>query len=209
VLYLAPCFFDKQAMQYIDKILKLVRTGYIKTKYSHANFIRRRYNQFIFNVDCSGLVEFWLSKRHPKALAEVYDFVYQNRQVPEEAIKRLYSFDFYDFFASLKSSSCWQTVTTSANLKRGDIIAFINPHKKGRFGHVAIVDKEISRDKQKIVVKIIDSSQIEHISDYRQSSKKGIGCGIIELYIEKSSITQVSYCLGQIKPRLIQIARLL
>ena len=196
-------------MQYIDKILKLIRAGRIKTKYSHVNFIHRRHNHFIFSVDCSGLVEFWLFKRNPKALAEIYDFVYQNRQVSKDAIKRLYSFDFYDFFTSLNNSSCWQNVAISADLKRGDIIAFINPHKKGRFGHVAIVDEQISRDEQKIVVRIIDSSQIEHINDYRQSAKKGIGCGIIELYIEKDSITQVSYCFGSIKPRLTKIARFL
>ncbi len=196
-------------MQYIDKILKLIKANIIKTKYSHHNLVYRRCNKFVFSVDCSGLVEFWLFKRNPQALAEIYDFVFQNRQVNKKEIKRLYSFDFYDFFSSIECTSYWQHIKISSTLKRGDILAFINPNKKGRFGHVAIVDKEISRNEQKIIVKVIDSSQIEHREDYRQSIKKGIGCGIIELYIENENVTKISYCPNEIKPRLIKVARLL
>ncbi len=198
-------------MKYIDKIIKLIKAGYIKTKYSHHNLVYRRLHQFIFSVDCSGLIEFWLNKKHPQAAAEIYDFVYQNRNVSKCEIKRLYSFDFYDFFSSLNSDKkycCWQKVDVSQPLQRGDIIAFINPKRKGRFGHVAVVDFEIERIYNKIRIKIIDSSQIEHNDDYRQSSQKGIGEGVIELYLENNQVVSISYMPDQIKPRLAQIGRL-
>ena len=101
-------------MQYLEKIVRLVEKGRIKTKYSHHNLIYRRQNHFIFSVDCSGLVEFWLSKRAPLALAEIYDFVYRVRPVGKEQIKRLYSFDFYDYFGSIaeKGGQHWQVVDT-------------------------------------------------------------------------------------------------
>ena len=70
-------------MNYLEKIIKLVKSGKIKTKYSHFNLIYRRQKNFIFSVDCSGLVEFWLSKKHPEALQEVYHD-YQT-QYPDEA----------------------------------------------------------------------------------------------------------------------------
>ena len=52
---------------------------------------------------------------------------------------------------------------------KGDVIAFINPNKKGRFGHVAVVEEELYRSENKVVVRVIDSSQIKHIDDIRQS----------------------------------------
>lgn len=204
-----PVFLEKM-MQYLDKILKLVKKGRIKTKYSHYNLVYRRLKQFIFSVDCSGLLEFWLSKEHPYALAEIYDYVYQQRPVAKDEIKRLYSFDFYDFFCAVKERPCccWQEVNIAETLQRGDIIAFINPKRAGRFGHVAIVDEEIKRNESKIVIKVIDSSAVEHMSDYRQSNKKGIGHGIIELYLQKNAVVSISFHPGQVKPRLVRIGRL-
>lgn len=198
-------------MEYIDKIIKLIKTGHIKTKYSHHNLVYRRLRQFIFSVDCSGLMEFWLKKKYPQALAEIYDYVYQNRNVPKCEIKRLYSFDFYDFFLSLNNDDkkcSWKKVDITKPLQRGDVIAFINPLRKWRFGHVAIVDSEIKRTSNLIRVKVIDSSQIEHCDDYRQSNKKGIGKGTIELYLENNDVVSIGYMPGQIKPRLAKVARL-
>lgn len=190
-------------MNYLDKILKLIQKGKIKTKYSHYNLIYRRLRHFIFSVDCSGLIEFWLSKKYPHALAEVYDFVYQIRPVAKKEIKRLYSFDFYDFFNCLIKSSycCWEEVKLTAPLCRGDIIAFVNPETKGRFGHVAIVAEELARENSKIMVRVYDSSQIEHIEDFRQSNKRGIGHGIIELNLQQNETVAVFFQAGQIKTR--------
>ncbi len=197
-------------MRYLDKILKLVKTGIIKTRYSHFNLIYRRRKKFIFSVDCSGLVEFWLAKNYPQALTEIYDFVYQVRQVAQKEIKRLYSFDFYDFFTDIEKvpSNYWQFIDIHQKFERGDIISFINGNKKGRFGHVMVVDEELHRTEDKIVLRIIDSSQIEHIEDYRQSDKKGIGCGTIELDIQKEGAISICYCTGKKVERQVSVARL-
>ena len=156
-------------MEYIDKIIKLIKTGHIKTKYSHHNLVYRRLRKFIFSVDCSGLMEFWLKKKHSQALAEIYDYVYQNRNVPKCQIKRLYSFDFYDFFCALNNDDkkcSWEKVDITKHLQRGDVIAFINHHKKGRFGHVAIVDSEIRRTQNQIKVKVIRKEFFSRITTY-------------------------------------------
>ncbi len=205
-----PRFLRNKIMHYIDKILRLIKTGKIKTKYSHNNLIYRRRNNFIFSVDCSGLVEFWLYKRYNKALREVYDYVYKARDVDKNKIKRLYSFDFYDYFCSLETSESnnWKLVKYNQILERGDVIAFINPQRAGRFGHLAIVDKEICRQGDSIKVKIIDSSAIEHHDDYRQTSKMGIGYGIIEIGQEKNKEFLVKYSPDNHRVREIMIGRL-
>lgn len=197
-------------MKYLYKILKLIKHKRIKTKYSHNNLIYRRGNNFIFSVDCSGLVEFWLKKTNMPALNEIYEFLYQTRSVEKNEIKRLYSFDFYDYFnfISDRTDLCWQQIPINDSLRAGDIIAFINPNKKGRFGHVAVVKEQMYRDKNKIVVKVIDSSQIKHIDDVRQSKKMGIGQGIIELYVTDNKITSICYCPNEIKVRYATVARL-
>lgn len=197
-------------MNYLYKILKLIKCDKIKTKYSHHNLIYKRGKKFVFSVDCSGLVEFWLKKTNYEARNEVYNFLYENRTVDKSQIKRLFSFDFYDFFNFIGDNkcSCWQKLSFNEKLKSGDIIAFINPNKKGRYGHVAVVEKELYRDVNKIVVKIIDSSQIKHFDDFRQTKKMGIGCGIIELYMNDEKVNYVCYCPDEIKERFANVARL-
>ena len=121
-------------MEYIDKIIKLIKTGHIKTKYSHHNLVYRRLRKFIFSVECSGLMEFWLKKKHPQALAEIYDYVYQNRNVPKCQIKRLYSFDFYDFFCSLNNDDkkcSWKKVDIIKPLKEVTLLLLLTLKKKG------------------------------------------------------------------------------
>jgi len=157
------------------------------------------------------LVDLWLQNEYPEARDEIFDYVLQVRDIAKYQITRLYSFDFYDFFQNIKenASNNWQFVDISNTLQSGDILAFINPKRQGRWGHVAVVEQEISRDNEKIIVKIIDSSNYCHFDDWHQSSKMGIGCGIIELYIDKNKVVKVCYgpdctrirdvCVGRLK----------
>ncbi len=126
----------------------------------------------------------------------------RNMMLKTDEIKKMKigEVDFYDFFNFIGDDkcSCWQKLSFNEKLKSGDVIAFINPNKKGRYGHVAVVEEELYRDVNKIVVKIIDSSQIKHFDDFRQTKKMGIGCGIIELYMNedkyfKSTIRNIYY----------------
>lgn len=182
-------------MQYLRKILKLVKCGKIKTKYSHDTEIGKKDNSFVFITDCSGLFEFWVKKKHAPALDEIYNFLYENRNVDKHEIKRLYSFDIYDFFAHVgqNGSKCWQVVDVNGHLQEGDVIAFVKSGGKNRFGHVAIVKNEIGRTMDKIVVKVIDSSAVDHLEDWRQSSAKGIGEGVLELHRSGKEIVSVCY----------------
>ena len=135
--------------------------------------------------------------------------MHKNRNVDKAEIKRLYSFDFYDFFSFISDDDfSWNKISFSKKLMSGDVIAFINPNKKGRFGHVAVVEKELYRDENKIVVRVIDSSQIKHFDDFRQSKNMGIGLGTIELYIENGNVSSVCYCPNEIKVRYAVAARL-
>lgn len=197
-------------MKYLDKILKLVKRGKVKTKYSHDNRIYRQNQKIVFEVDCSGLLEFWLGKRHPEALKEIYGYVYKVRPVDKAEIQRLYSFDIYDFFACIaqNGSRHWQLVDINAPLRQGDVIALVKEGDRNRFGHVATVQKELERNSEKITVRVMDSSQVEHIDDWRQDKDKGIGEGVLELHRFQGRITAVCYTPDCIKVRKVLVGRL-
>lgn len=197
-------------MKYLDKILKLVRLGKIKTRYSHDNHIYRQNQKIMFEVDCSGLFEFWLNRWYPEALKEIYAYIYKVRLVDKAEIQRLYSFDIYDFFSQLgqEKSQYWQLVDINEPFKAGDVIAFVKKGEKNRFGHVAIIQKELARSLEKITVQVMDSSQIEHINDWRQTKENGIGEGILEMHCQNGDITAVCYTPDCIKVRKVLIGRL-
>ena len=180
-------------MQYLYHLLKCLKKGEAKTCYSHDMYISS--DEKYMAVDCSGLVDFWLQKEYPLARAEIFDYILQVRDIVKYKITRLYSFDFYDFFQYIKenSSDNWQFVDVEKKLAKGDILAFINPARKGRWGHVAVVEQEISRDDEKIVLKVIDSTTYKHFEDWHQSDDMGIGSGIIELYKDKGKLVKVCY----------------
>lgn len=197
-------------MKYLDKILKLVKRGKVQTKYSHDNKIYRQKNKMVFEVDCSGLFEFWLGKWHPEALREIYGYIYKVRSVDKSEIQRLYSFDIYDFFSYLaqNESRYWQAVDTGKPLQSGDVIAFVKEGERNRFGHVALVRKELERNAEKITVQVMDSSQVKHIDDWRQTKENGIGEGVLEMHCQGSSVTAVCYTPDCIKVRKVLVGRL-
>lgn len=197
-------------MIYLDKILKMLKSDKVRARYSHDNKVYRQDKKMVFEVDCSGLFEFWLSKRYPAALDEIYDFIYAVRSVDKAEIQRLYSFDVYDFFAHIAQdkSIYWQPVDINAPLQAGDVIAFVKEGEKNRFGHVAIVRREVERSPEKIVVQVMDSSRIEHLNDWRQSSDGGIGEGALEMYRQKGDVTAICYKPDCVKIRKVAAGRL-
>ncbi len=182
-------------MHWLIDLLNKIRCDELKTAYSHENKVYTQNDVSFLELDCSGLAELWLRNARPQALAEVYDYIRRIRDTDKYQIVRLYSFDFYDFFnsESIITSSQWQKVDIKQELHCGDILAFINPLKKGRWGHVAIVEQEISRSSTKIVIRVIDSSLKPHFDDWRQSDKMGIGQGTIELILDQGEIKEVCY----------------
>lgn len=196
-------------MEFLQHLLELVQSGEYKTRYSHE--IEINSDNKIIATDCSGLVDFWLQNEYPAARAEVFNYVLQIRDIAKYQITRLYSFDFYDFFQYIQqnTSTYWQFVDVNNVLQPGDILAFINTDNKWRWGHVAVVVEEISRSKEKITLKIIDSSKHHHFEDWHQSEKMGIGCGIIELYLDNGAVSKVCYGPDCMRIRAVCAGRLL
>lgn len=197
-------------MRYLNKIFSLLKSNNIKTKYSHNNIVAKENGVRKMEVDCSGLVEFWLSRCHKSALSELYAFVHKVRNTNKYKITRLYSVDFYDFFAHLlmNKSSEWERIDFKDSLVEGDIISFTNPQKQSRCAHVAIIQKEIFRSDTSIKLQIIDSSAISHFNDWRQGTNMGVGQGVIELKINQGIIDNVLYNNECEKHRLVEIGRL-
>ncbi len=201
-------FSMRLGMEYLYNLLQQIKNGEIKTTYSHDIFVSS--DSKVIDTDCSGLVDLWLQNSHRNARDEVYAYVLQVRDTLKYNITRLYSFDFYDFFQSIKEkdSTNWQYVDINNTLKEGDILAFINPEHKARWGHVAVVEEEISRSKEKIKVKVIDSSKYHHFDDWHQSDKMGIGSGVIELYFNNNEIKKVCYGPDCMRVRAVCAGRL-
>ena len=204
-------------MEYLRNLLQRIKDGEIQTTYSHDIFVSD--DSKVIDIDCSGLVDLWLQNSYSEARDEVFDYILQVRDTVKYRITRIYSFDFYDFFQNIKenASKNWQFVDINETLKEGDILAFINPEHAGRWGHVAVVEEEISRSKEKIAVKIIDSTSYHHFEDWHQSDKMGIGCGIIELYFDNDKVEKVCYgpncmrvrevCAGRLRKKVKKIKK--
>lgn len=194
-------------MMYLQQLIERIQENRLKSVYSHDNATVLNGAEKVMKFDCSGLVEMWLRERYPLALKEVFDYILQVRDTEKYDISRLYSFDFYDFFKNIKNDSReWQRCNIEDCLQKGDILAFINPLKKWRWGHMAVVKEELARNEQKITVKVIDSSANKHIEDMRQHT--GIGQGIIELYFTNNKVEKVCYDGENMRIRYVCIGRL-
>lgn len=197
-------------MQYLENLLKYIQKREVSCVYSHENAICKADGQTILKFDCSGLIELWLKNSYPSALQDIYNYILKVRDTKKYDILRLYSFDFYDFFQNIKNNDTqnWQYVDINQSLMKGDVLALINPLRKRRWGHAAVVVEEVYRDDQKIIVKVIDSSENKHIQDSRADQIKGIGSGIIELYFNCGKINKISYDGENKKTRYVCVGRL-
>ncbi|MBQ9235448.1 MAG: hypothetical protein IJ184_03175 [Alphaproteobacteria bacterium] len=195
-------------MLYLRQLLNEIKQGNIKTAYSHQTLIDEA--RGILEADCSALAEYWLQQAHPRALAEIYAYINQVRDVKKYRIERLYSFDFYDFFCELSKtgSSSWDVVNWQQRLQAGDLLALVNRSPQHRWGHIAIITDELARTENMLRLRVIDSSRTQHFDDWRQSVKMGIGEGVIELYFTGNELQNVCYAKECIKPRAAQIGRL-
>ena len=198
-------------MIYLSKILELCKSQVIKTHYSHLNLILKSRRKFIFFVDCSGLIEFWLKKRYPSAVKEIYHFIHTRKKWILHPF-RLFSTDFYDLFSALDKgykSHNWCKRELSQKLETRDIIAFINPAKKSRCGHVAVVIKEILHTSTHIQIQVLDSSNLKHDEDWRQSYKNGIGTGVINIYLKDNAVDYICYYDNIPEQREVMVGRII
>ncbi|MBS4773954.1 MAG: hypothetical protein KHX55_06745 [Proteobacteria bacterium] len=197
-------------MFHLRNILKLIRRQFIHSAYSHENTIYRQAKKLYFNVDCSGFVTFWLSKYYPMAFQEIHNYVTEIKKVPAEEFKRLYSFDFLDFFNYLDEhkSVQWQSLTSGEKLQKGDIVSFARVHPRARFGHIAVILEVLRQTPQKWVIRVCDSSDCLHEDDTR-CKNMGIGSGIIRIYNPEAEVSIVKYSrLGKKYERIVRCGRL-
>lgn len=180
-------------MFHITAILKLINRGILKSCYSHSNKTYRKAKKFIFNIDCSGLIEFWLKRNYAPALDEIYDFVFNVKNVQKSQFERLYSFDYLDFFGHLENNSSpnWQLVDLD-NLQYDTIVALAKNSGQNRYGHIAIILDVVKRTDKKLVLHVCDSSNVPHDEDNRDK-KMGIGTGRITILNPSAPVSYVKY----------------
>lgn len=125
----------------------------------------------IYDCDCSGFVEYLLSRTAPNQLAPLRDLSTDERPLAH---------DFYTFFSCLPTTESagtngWLQITTLEDTTRGDIVAW-NLHdsnEPGDTGHVFVIAEAPTPligghdSSATFAVKVYDSSSKEHFGDSR------------------------------------------
>jgi hypothetical protein len=146
------------------------------TEYSHKNSIDESSGTFF--VDCSGIVDYALSRAAPEALASLPKPPKRVRPKAEDFVKGFTS-----------PAPPWKRIARVAELEPGDVVAWLRPpdSKSKSTGHVMVVDGPVSdRGGGEWVVPIIDSTIEGHGSpDHRAEGKMtGLGKGVIVLVVD-------------------------
>ncbi len=143
----------------------------IVSEYSHQNYIDKMGDKQFFHMDCSGFVYWYLVQmKYKKSLAELRRFLKKHNFIK---INRFFCKDFTFIYEHQNEFNYWQ-FTERPTTKSILVIIFKNGH-----GHCMFVDKIIRNDKDKLLLRIIDSTRYPHKNDNRQAT--GIGSGEIEL----------------------------
>jgi len=176
----------------------------------------------IYDCDCSGFVEYLLSRTAPSQLAPLRDLSTGNHD------ERPLAHDFYTFFSGLPTTESarkngWLQVTTLEDTTRGDIVAW-NLHDSnvpGDTGHVFVVAEAPTQligghdSSVTFTVKVYDSSSKEHFDDSRGDGndfKGGVGSGTLHIqtdangapvrfrFSETTSYHTAPIAIGRIEP---------
>jgi hypothetical protein len=192
----------------------------LKTRYTHEIHIDDTAG--IYDCDCSGFVEYLLSRTAPNHLTPLRDLSTDNDD------ERPLAHDFYTFFSRLPTTESdgtngWLQITTLGGTTRGDIVAW-NLHdsnEPGDTGHVFVVaeaptpligghDSSVT-----FAVNVYDSSSKEHFNDSRGDGddfKGGVGSGTLHIQVdaggapvrfrfsETSSYHMAPIAIGRIEP---------
>ena len=147
------------------------------TSYAH----RTRIEGGVYDVDCSGFVDYLLGRVSAGALAELR----------AATVRRPLAKHFVQFFQALPPSQHWQRVARVSDLEPGDLIAWLKPAdvKSTNTGHVMVVAaRPEPRDDGSFAVPILDSSASPHGKhDVRKGTHTtGIGRGSIALETDAS-----------------------
>lgn len=158
----------------------------VSSTYSHTTLVDE--SKGVFDYDCSGFVDYALSRVLPDAFATL-----QSATSPRPLAK-----DFEAFFASITTSSGrWRRVARAIDLVPGDVVAWLKPADvtSSNTGHLMIVRALPSpnpKNSSEILVPITDSTESPHgPTDSRTATgATGLGTGTIGLLVDASGAPQ-------------------
>ena len=147
------------------------------SSYSHKTHVAGT----VYDLDCSGFVDYLLARVDLAALAELR----------AASVKRPLAKHFVQFLSAGPARSSWQRVTRIEDLTPGDIVTWDKPEDvvSTNTGHVMIVSASPEHRKESLwAVPIIDSSAAPHGNgDARKRSQAtGVGRGVVLLEADAS-----------------------
>ena len=156
----------------IDFLQPILGQDFI-SEYSHSNFTDKIDNRNFLHLDCSGFVHWCLAQTgYKRALVELRKFLRRHNFIK---INRFYCRDFAFIYEHKNEFAYWQF--TDAPMI-GDIMVVVFPDGNG---HCMFIDKIIKNNKDRIQLRIIDSTRYPHKNDTRKYNETGIGIGDIEI----------------------------
>ena len=143
------------------------------SEYNHSNYIDNIDGKKFFHMDCSGFVNWCMAQMgYKRALVELRKFLQQHDFIK---INRFYCRDFTFIHEHKNEFKHWHFTDTPTH---GCILVVVFPDGNG---HCMFVDKIIKNNKDKIQLRIIDSTRYPHKNDTRANGQTGIGIGDIEI----------------------------
>lgn len=136
----------------------------------------------IYDFDCSGFIDYVLSKVRPGARAAI----------PHQGHIRPLADDFYHYFMNLSdkpNNAGWSRIERPIDLLPGDIIAWLqSPLSRDHqdTGHIMMVESMPSVNPmrtEEVLIPVIDSTVSPHANDTRPEGSTGLGMGTIGINV--------------------------
>ena len=168
---MAPHVSDKKHMQTIVDFLKRLFTEDFNSEYNHSNYIDVADGKRNFHFDCSGFVYWCLAQTgYKRSLVELRKFLKEHDFIK---INRFFCKDFKFIYEHKDSLKYWNFIDKPLV---GCIMVVVFPDENG---HCMFIDKLINVNKDRMCLRVIDSTCYQHKNDTRQST--GLGFGEIEI----------------------------
>jgi len=176
VLPAAPSGSPGSRARFLEEVRRVISAAR-SSRYSHTTEIDEQAGSFA--LDCSGFVDYALSRSAPAALAAL------PRSPPKHPRPR--AEDFVKGFTS--GASPWKVVNRASDLEPGDVVAWLKPadSTSKNTGHVMVVNAAPHQlGGSEWAVPIADSTALRHgSSDSRAPTKAtGVGQGTIVLLVD-------------------------
>jgi len=165
-------------LQVADEAFRIIENTR-HTNYQHDIFIDEAAGTY--DVDCSGLVSYILSRVAPAHLNLIPFGTSESRRLAE---------DFYTFFSLLPTqiTDGWRQILYLRDTRRGDLIAWVLPAPNPDTGHVFVVAADpVQFADNTMAIMAYDASDIFHYDDSRGSGpgqfRTGVGSGTFHLQV--------------------------